>query len=157
MGWYANQKARHESATARKASMLASFGSGPNRCIEVYEDRVEVMTTGPNVATSNKLAKASGSGRFGWKVMPYDTGVEAEVVMGDPGTAQTSRVTVTRLIGLGIFALAVPKKSGGTKPKAILFIANQAGESITVTLDAAKMAEATVVEAAINRAASRVA
>jgi hypothetical protein len=38
MGWYANQKARHESATARKESMLASFGSGPNRCIEVYED-----------------------------------------------------------------------------------------------------------------------
>ena len=74
--------------------------------------------------------------------MPYDTGVEAEVVMGDPGTAQTSRVTVTRLIGLGIFALAAPQKSGGTKPKAIPFIANQAGESITVTLDAAKMAEA---------------
>jgi len=68
----------------------------------------------------------------------HDTGVEAEVVMGDPGTAQTSRVTVTRLIGLGIFALAAPKKSGGAQPKAILFIANQAGKSITVTLDAAK-------------------
>jgi hypothetical protein len=152
MGWYAKQKARNESAKARKSSMLASFGSGPNRCIEVYEDRVEVMTTNHSVATSNKLAEASGTGRFGWKVMPYDTGVEAEVVEGDPGTAQTSRVTVTRLIGLGIFALAIPKKSGGVKPKAVLFIANTSGESITVTLDAARIAEAKVVEAAINGA-----
>ena len=151
MGWYVKQKARNQAAKARKSSVLASFGSGPNRCIEVYEDRVEVMTTNHSVATSNKLAKASGSGRTGWKVMPYNTGVEAEVVEGDPGTGQTSRVTVTRLIGLGIFALAVPKKSGA-KPKAVLFIANTAGESITLTLDADRIAEAKVVEAAINGA-----
>ena len=154
MGSDGTQHARRETAKERKTSVLASLGRGPGRQVEVFADRVEAYTTGPKVACSKKLAKAEGPGRFGWKVMHYESGVQAEVVNGDPGTAATSRVTVTRLLALGVFALAAPKKSGGKPPTAVLFIANEAGEYITVTLDAARIGEAKIVESAINGASS---
>jgi len=75
------------------------------------------------------------------------------VIAGDPGSAATQRLTITRMVALGVFSLAAPKKKGGSKPTAILAIANEAGQFIRVTVDASKIAEAKMVEIALNHAA----
>jgi hypothetical protein len=155
MGLWGSQKARNEAAKERKAEVIESFGSGMNRTVDVFEDRVETFARNQHVTSSKTLPKAEGSGRSGWKAMSYDTGVEAEVIAGAPGQSPTQRVTVTRLVGLGVFALAAPKKKGGAKPTAILAVANEAGEFIGITFDASKIAEAKMVEIAINKAVER--
>ncbi len=143
---------RNKAVKARKAALIESFGTAMNRTVEVYEDRVEVFARNQHVTASKNLAKAEGPGRSGWKVMPYDTGVEADVISGDPGQAPSQRLTITRMVGLGVFALAAPKKKGGHNPTAIIAIANENGQFVGVTIDAAKIADATMVVVALNHA-----
>jgi hypothetical protein len=153
VGIFGGQKDRHEAAKSRKEAVIASLGSGMNRRIEVFDDRVEVFATHSDVVASQNLDKAQG--RHGWKVMPYETGVEAEVIAGDPGSAATQRLTITRMVGLGVFALAAPKKKGGSKPTAILAIANGAGQFIGIVFAADKMADGKMVEIALNFASEK--
>ena len=104
------------------------------------------------VVASKDLAKAEG--RSGWKVMPYDTGVDAEVIAGDPRSAATQRLTVTRMVGLGEFSPATPRRrKGGSKPTAVLAIANEAGQFVGVTFDAASAAGAKTLGDVLNHRA----
>jgi hypothetical protein len=161
MGWFENQKARNEAAKERgaarkeatkerKAAVIESFGRA---LVDVFDDRVEVHDKSPQIKASKNLPEVDG--RRGWKVMTYDTGVEAGVISGDPGQAATQRLSATRLVGLGVFALAAPKKKGGSKPTALLVIANEAGQSALLTVDASKIADAKMVEIALNSAVER--
>ena len=152
MGVWQSPKGRKAAAQAREASVIASLGSQENRRVEVFDDRVEVQTRHRFVVASKGLAKAHG--RSGWKVMPYTTGVEAEVIAGDPGTAETQRPIVTRMMRLGTFKPAKPRrKRGGSKPTAVLAIANESGQFIGVTFDAANLAAAKLLEDVLNHRA----
>ena len=152
MGLWHNSKGRSAAAEEREASVVASLGSHENRRVEVFDDRVEVNARHRFVVASKDLAKAEG--RAGWKVMPYGTGVAAEVIAGNPGSAATRRPTVTRMVGRGEFSPAKPRRTkGGSKPTAVLAIANEAGQFFGITFDAANVSAAMMLEDVLNHRA----
>ena len=152
MGVWQNPKGRKAAARAREATVIATLGTQENRRVEVFDDRVEVQTRHRFVVASKDLPKAQG--RPGWKVMSYETGVEAEIITGDPASAETNRPIVTRMIGRGIFVPAKPRrKRGESKPTAVLAIANESGQFVGVTFDAGNLAAAKLLEDVLNHRA----
>ncbi len=70
--------------------------------------------------------------------MSHDTGVDVEVISGDPGHRPTQRPSVTRPVGLGAAALAEDTKDGGSNATAVLVVANAARQFVPLGLGAAK-------------------
>jgi len=135
---------------------VATLGKGLGIYANLYQDRLEVnvkkKVEGERTEFSYTLPRAKGlAGGAGYRVMTIEPGVEAELLAGGADT-RSSRVTVTRVLAVGVFAPAFKKKKGHAATQ-LLFVANQQGEAFAIPVGPKDAAQAKMFEKAVNAAA----
>ena len=123
----------------------------------LFPDRIEVdpnrKSEGLKPEFTNTLPAGKGLQGGGRRMMRMDKTVEAEL-LSDFTDTRSSRMTVTRVLAVGVFAIGWKKKSGSPTTR-YLMIANGQGEAIAVAVPLKDHGHAQKFADAVNWIAER--